>query len=115
MLDWERFRHDLYGGFTALGGYLARVTRQTGRELAVVENRRELARIERELARLQQELGEAAYEGWRRSGVLTVDTTDMRTRLDVIFSLNASRDSLKREIIQEEAADVLSPPGQGAR
>ncbi|HTP42775.1 MAG TPA: hypothetical protein VML36_10170 [Nitrospiria bacterium] len=115
MLEWEQFRHDLHGGFTALGGYLARITRQTGRELAVVESRRELARIERALARLQQELGEAAYEGWRRSGVITVDTADMHACLDAISSLNARRNSLKREIIQEEAADDLSTPGQGVR
>ncbi|HUJ79531.1 MAG TPA: hypothetical protein VLY45_04360 [Nitrospiria bacterium] len=109
MPDWERFKHDLYGGVAALGGYLSRLTRQTGRELAVVESRRELTRIERELSRLQQELGEAAYEGWRRTGLITLNTPEMQARLDAILVLNARRETVKQELAQEDAAD-LPPP-----
>jgi len=112
MSDWGRLRHDLRGGVTTLGGYLARVTREAGRELALVESRRELARLERELARLHQELGEAAYEGWRRTGVPMLQTTEMRARLDAILVLTARRDTVRRDSAPEEAADV-SPARRG--
>jgi len=91
-----------------LGGRLARAAHQAGRELSELESRRELARFERELARLYQELGEAAYEGWRQAGVISLRSTGMPVRLEAIAALTAQRDAAKRELAQEEVAGPLS-------
>jgi hypothetical protein len=107
MPNWGRFRHDLRGGVTTLGGYLTRVSQQAGRELALIESRRELARIERELARLHHELGEAAYEGWRQGGTIMLQSPEMQARLDAVAALSAQRETVRREIASEEAADLL--------
>lgn len=108
MPNWGRFKHDLRGGVTALGGYLARVSQQAGRELSLVESRRELARLERELARLHQELGEAAYEGWQRAGAMTLQAPETQARLNAIAALSAQREAVKRDIAPEDVAGL--PP-----
>jgi len=105
MPDWERFKHDLRGGVTAIGVRLTRVAHQAGRELAVVESRLELARFERELAGLYQELGEAAYEEWRQTGTLSLHSSEMQVRLDAIAALTAQRDAVRRDVAPDDAAD----------
>jgi hypothetical protein len=107
MPNWGRFRHDLRGGVAALRGYIARVSQQAGRELALIENRRKLARLERELARLHHELGEAAYEGWRQGGAMMLQAPEMQERLNAIAALSAQRETVRREIASEEAANLL--------
>jgi hypothetical protein len=107
MPNWRRFRHDLRGGVTTLGGYIARVSQQAGRELALIESRRELTRLERELAHLHHELGEATYEGWREGRAMMLQSPELRIRLDAIAALNAQRETVKREIASEEAGDLL--------
>ena len=112
MPDWERFKHDLRSGVTTVGVRLARVAHQAGRELAVVESRLELARLERELARLYQELGEAAHEGWRQTGALSLHSSDMQVRLDAIVALTAQRDAIRRDIAPDDDANLsLSEKG----
>ena len=106
MPDWERFKHDLRSGVTTVGGRLVRVAHQAGRELAVMEARLELARIERELAKLHQELGEAAHEGWRQTGVFSLHSSDMHVRLDAIVALTARRDAVKRDLAPDDAVDL---------
>jgi hypothetical protein len=113
MSNWGRYRHDLRGGFTALGAYLARMSQQAGRELSLVESRRELARLDRELARLHQELGEAAYEGWRQAGAMMVQTPEAQARLDAIATLSAQRETVKRDIAPEDVADLPPKEPQG--
>jgi hypothetical protein len=110
MSDWERFRHDLRGGITSLGARLVHVAHRTGRELSVVEHRRELARLERELARRYQEIGEVAYEGWRHAGVISLRAAEMQVRLEAIAALTIQRDAVRRELAHEEGADV--PPAK---
>jgi hypothetical protein len=113
MTTWGRFRHDLRGGVTAVGAYLARMSQQAGRELSLVESRRELARLERELARLHQELGEAAYEGWRQAGAMKLQAPDTQARLEAIATLSAQRETVKRDLAPEDVADL--PPKERER
>lgn len=97
-----------------MGARLVHVVHRAGRELSVVESRRELARLERELARRYQEIGEAAYEGWRHAGVISLQAAEMQARLEAIATLTVQRDAVKRELVHEEGADVSPMERRGA-
>lgn len=102
MTDWGRVKQDVLAGAASLTAHVSRAAQRTGRELALMESRAELMRIERELARQYQGFGEAASEEWRREGALALHAPLLREYVDAIAGLAAQRDRLRRELSESE-------------
>jgi hypothetical protein len=111
MAEWGQLKRDALAGMATLTTSLANAAHRAGREVALVESRATLFRLERELARRYRALGEAAYEEWRRAGARAFEERTIGERVDEIAELVAQRDRLRRELSE---SDADWPPTGGA-
>jgi hypothetical protein len=111
MTEWEQFKRDTLAGMTTLTSSLAKAAQRAGREVALLESRATLFKLERELARRYRVLGEAAYDAWRRSGAMALQEQGIIDRAQETVELAAQRDRLRRELSE---GDADWPPSGGA-
>lgn len=112
MAEWGQLKRDLQEGVGVLSTQMVRLAQRTGREVVLLESRRELVRVERQLARLYQELGEVAYDAWSRPGGINPTEPELRARLESIAGLITARDERKKELADFEQS-LESQVGQG--
>ena len=114
MIDWVQIRHDLLAGWEFLVRHVVWFFRRAWQEVAVLESRWELARVERRLAEEHRDLGECAYEEWRHTGVHPGNTQSWQLRLDVIGELEVDRRERQQEVHECIGSSDLSYEAQAS-
>jgi len=110
MAVWGHIKQDLLAGVNVLTSAVSRAAQRSGRELALIEQRMALMKIESELLRRYRELGESAYERWRQGHPL--EPPVMREAMEEIAALAAQREGVRRDLSDDEgAAPHVRPAG----